>query len=374
MRFIISRTNLLQGLNIVSKAVTNKTPIAVLTGIKFELSEEGLVLIGSDTDLSISTFIPCESNKDKIITVFETGECVLNAKYITEIIRKLDGERVEIEVVDGNLVKIIDAKSNFSLNSINVTDFPFIDFNFDNNIIKLKGDTLKQIIAQTKFATSQKETRPILTGVNFKVDGNVLEAVATDTYRLAKKKIVIGDTAYFNVTLPAKNLDEISKIIDGNEEIIINFFDKKVMFKVNDTIVSTRVISGMYPDTSKLIPETFEKKLTTLTSEFISAIDRASLLSSDRNNIVKLSMNSDKVEISSRSQEIGSVVEKISNYEYEGDKLDISFSAQYIIDAIKAIGSNDVELCLNSEMKPFIVKNKEDDSILQLVLPVRTYQ
>ena len=374
MRFIISRNKLMSALNIVSKAVTSRTPIAVLTGIKFELNEEGLTLIGSDTDLSISTFIKAEENNDKVITIFETGSCVLNAKYITEIIRKLDGERVEIELVDGNLVKIIDQKSNFSLNSINVNEFPFIDFNFDSNVIKLKGDLLKQVIAQTKFATSQKETRPILTGVNFKVDGNVLEAVATDTYRLAKKKIVIGDTAYFNVTIPARNLDEISKIVEGGEEIIINFFDKKVMFKINDTIISTRVISGVYPDTSKLIPDSFENKLNTLTNEFLAAIDRASLLSSDRNNIVKLSLNNDKVEISSRSQEIGSVVEKISNYEYEGNKLDISFSAQYITEAIKAIGSNDVELCLNGEMKPFIVKNKEDDSVLQLVLPVRTYQ
>ena len=373
MRFIISRNNLMNALNIVSKAVTNKTPIAVLTGIKFNLTKEGLTLIGSDTDLSISTFIKADA-KDKAITIFETGNCVLNAKYITEIIRKLDGDRVEIEQIDGNLVKIVDSKSNFSLNSINVNEFPFIDFSFDNNIIKLKGDALKQVISQTKFATSQKETRPILTGVNFKVDGNVLEAVATDTYRLAKKKIVIGDTAYFNVTIPAKNLDEVYKILDGNEEVIVDFFDKKVMFKIDDTIISTRVISGVYPDTTKLIPTSFQNKLSTMTTEFVSAIDRASLLSNDRNNIVKLSLNLDKVEISSRSQEIGSVVEKISNYTYEGGKLDISFSAQYITDAIKAIGSNDVDICLNGEMKPFVIKNKEDDSIIQLVLPVRTYQ
>lgn len=374
MRFIISRNHLLNALNIVSKAVTTKTPIAVLTGIKFELTEGGLTLIGSDTDLSISTFIASEVNNEKVITIFQTGSCVLNAKYITEIVRKLDGERVEIELVDGNLIKIIDAKSNFSLNSINVNEFPFIDFAFDNNVIKLKGDALKQIISQTKFATSQKETRPILTGVNFKIDGNVLEAVATDTYRLAKKKIIIGDTAYFNVTIPAKNLDEISKIVDSGEDVVVNFFDKKVMFKINNTIISTRVISGIYPDTTKLIPNDFENRLVTLTSEFVSAVDRASLLSSDRNNIVKLSMSTEKVEVSSRSQEIGSVVEKISNYEYSGDRLDISFSAQYITDAIKAIGSNDVEVCLNGEMKPFIVKNKEDDSVIQLVLPVRTYQ
>ncbi|MBR3891224.1 MAG: DNA polymerase III subunit beta [Bacilli bacterium] len=374
MRFIISRDVLESSLNIVSKAVTNKTPIAVLTGIKFDLTEEGLNLTGSDTDLSISTFIPVETNTSQNITVFSTGSCVLNAKYITEIVKKIDSDRIELELIDSTLVKITDQKSNFSLNSINVADFPFIDFNFDKNVIVMKGDLLKQVISQTIFATSIKETRPILTGVNFKIDGNVLEAVATDTYRLAKKKVVLGDSAYVNVTIPNKSLSEVSKIISGNEEVTINFFDKKVLFKVGDTIVSTRVINGVYPDTTRLIPENFDYKLTTLTTDIVSAVDRASLLSTDGNNIVKLSMNLDKIELSSRSQEIGSVVEKISNYDYKGNKLDISFSAQYIQDAIKAIGSNEVELSFTSEMKPFIIKNKEDNTVVQLVLPVRTYQ
>ena len=374
MRFIISRDVLESSLNIVSKAVTNKTPIAVLTGIKFDLTEEGLNLTGSDTDLSISTFIPVETNTNQNITVFSTGSCVLNAKYITEIVKKIDSDRIELELIDSTLVKITDQKSNFSLNSINVADFPFIDFNFDKNVIVMKGDLLKQVISQTIFATSIKETRPILTGVNFKIDGNVLEAVATDTYRLAKKKVVLGDSAYVNVTIPNKSLSEVSKIISGNEEVTINFFDKKVLFKVNNTIVSTRVINGVYPDTSRLIPENFDYKLTTLTNDLVSAVDRASLLSTDGNNIVKLSMNNERIELSSRSQEIGSVVEKISNYDYQGSKLDISFSAQYIEEAIKAIGSNEVELSFTSEMKPFIIKNKEDNTVVQLVLPVRTYQ
>jgi len=374
MRFIISRDVLESSLNIVSKAVTNKTPIAVLTGIKFDLTEEGLNLTGSDTDLSISTFIPVENNSNQNITVFSTGSCVLNAKYITEIVKKIDSDRIELELIDSTLVKITDQKSNFSLNSINVSDFPFIDFNFDKNVVVMKGDLLKQVISQTIFATSIKETRPILTGVNFKIDGNVLEAVATDTYRLAKKKVVLGDSAYVNVTIPNKSLSEVSKIISGNEEVTINFFDKKVLFKVNNTIVSTRVINGVYPDTTRLIPDNFDYKLTTLTNDLVSAVDRASLLSTDGNNIVKLSMNLEKIELSSRSQEIGSVVEKISNYDYQGSKLDISFSAQYIQDAIKAIGSNEVELSFTSEMKPFIIKNKEDNSVVQLVLPVRTYQ
>jgi DNA polymerase-3 subunit beta len=374
MNFIIKQEILLESLYHASRAISPRNLIPILTGIKFDLTEEGLNLTGSDTDLSISTFIPVESNSNQNITVFSTGSCVLNAKYITEIVKKIDSDRIELELIDSTLVKITDQKSNFSLNSINASDFPFIDFNFDKNVIVMKGDLLKQVISQTIFATSIKETRPILTGVNFKIDGNVLEAVATDTSRLAKKRVVLGDSAYVNVTIPNKSLSEVSKIISGNEEVTINFFDKKVLFKVNNTIVSTRVINGVYPDTTRLIPDNFDYKLTTLTNDIVSAVDRASLLSTDGNNIVKLSMNLEKIELSSRSQEIGSVVEKISNYDYQGNKLDISFSAQYIQDAIKAIGSNEVELSFTSEMKPFIIKNKEDNSVVQLVLPVRTYQ
>lgn len=374
MRFIISRSHLANGLNIVSKAVTNKTPIPVLTGIKFELKKEGLTLIGSDTDLSISNFIPTEIGKDKIITVFEEGQCVLQSKFITEIVRKIESDRIEFELVDGNLIKINDVKTNVSLNGINVDEYPFLDFSMNNNSITLKAEILKNVIQQTIFATSIKETRPILTGINFKVDGNLLEAVSTDTYRLAKKKIVIGESAYFNVTIPAKSLSEISKIIENNDEVTINFFDKKVVFKFKQTIVVARVISGTYPDTDRLIPAEFAYKLETIASDFVSSIERASLLTSDRNNIVKLQMSADKIEISSRSQEIGSVVEKISNFEYEGQKLDISFSAGYVLDAIKSIESDDIVILFNGEMKPFIIKSKNDETIIQLVLPVRTYQ
>ena len=374
MRFIISRNELLTALNIVAKAVTNKTPIPVLSSIKFELKEEGLTLIGSDTDISILSFIPIKRKNDEIITVFSTGVCAIQAKYIIEIVRKMENDRIEFEVVDGNFIKINDEKTNINLNGINAEEYPFIDFSLNNNIINLKGDHLKNIIQQTIFAASNKETRPILTGLNFKVDGNTLDVVATDTYRLAKKKIVISDSAYFNVTIPARSLLEIAKIIDSNDDVVINFFDKKVVFKFKESIISTRVINGAYPDTERLVPTDFDNVLETVASDFVSSIDRASLLSSDKNNIVKLQMDTNKIEISSRSQELGSVVEKIKTFSYKGNKMDISFSAGYVIDAIKSIGQEDIMLCFNGEMKPFVIKSKKDGTIIQLVLPVRTYQ
>ena len=373
MRFIISRIELLNGLNIVSRAASSKSPWPILTGIKFELTNEGLYLLGSDTDISIKTFIPTELNGNQLISIFDEGSIVLPSRFILDMIRKLEGDKVDIELVDGLLVKISDAKCSYSLKGIDAHDYPPIDLKTTGSLITLKQSVLKDVISQTVFATSQKENRPMLTGVNFKIDGNVLECVATDTYRLAKKTITLPEASYFNITIPSRSLIEIGKILEDNKDIEIYINEKRVLFYLERTSISSRVISGIYPDTSKLIPTNFNYKLDVSSSDILSAIDRTSLLSSDKNNIIKLSMGKERVEVSSKTQEIGSAVERINNFNFEGNRLDISFSAQYVQEAIRAIGSEDVQLFFISDMKPFIIKNREDDSITQLVLPVRTY-
>ena len=152
----------------------------------------------------------------------------------------------------------------------------------------------------------------------------------------------------------------------------LHISDRKVIFNLNGTIISSKVHNSPYPDTSRLIPSTFESSLILL-GVLISTIDRASLLSIDRNNIVKLSLTPERAEISSKSQEIGSVVETIDSFTYEGPRLDISFTAKYAIEAIRAIGTENVTILFNGDMKPFVIKNNEDDSNIQLLLPVRTY-
>lgn len=373
MKFVISRVQLLNALNIVSRAVSAKNPRSILTGIKFELNKNGLFLTGSDSDISIVTKIPLEENKETIINIFEEGIIVLSAKFITDIVRKLENDQISFETIEENIVKIKDAVSDFSLICMVSSDYPLIDVGTNGDVLNLATADLKGIIDQTTFAASDKETRPILTGVNFKASGKNLECVATDSYRLARKIVSLGTDANFNVTVPAKTLNEVAHIVENEPNVSISVSDKKVVFKCNRTLISTRVISGAYPDTSKLVPTHFEDTLNTLASNFVSSIDRASLLSVDRSNIVKLLLTPENVEISSKSQEIGSVVEKISTYNYEGERLEISFAAKYVVDAIRAVGSNEITILFNGDMKPFIIKNKNDPSVIQLVLPVRTY-
>ena len=367
MNFKIKRLELLNALSKVSRAVSIKSPLPVLTGIKFELKEDELVLTGSDSDITIQTSIQDH------IDIIEPGSVVLSSKYILEIIKKIDSEDVHIFIVDGTLTRIEGANSRFDLNGTSYIDYPRIDLNKTGVNLQMKSIDLKEAIEQTSFATSEKETRPVLTGVNFKAKDHVLECIATDSYRLAKRILNIDSDISFNIIIPKKSLIEISRIIEKDELIDLYVSDRKVLFVFDHVLIQTRLIDGTFPDTSRLIPDTFDYSMSIDSTSLLNSIDRASLLTNEQTNIVKLTMNQDTVILSSFSQEIGSVEENLSKAFYKGEPLKISFSARYLTDAIKSINGQKVRVLFTGEMKPFIIKDFEREDIIQLVLPVRTY-
>lgn len=370
MQFRILRTDLLNALNKVSRAVSSKSPLPVLTGIKFNLDDHCLTLTGSDSDITIETVI---EKKEKKLEIMQPGAIVLNGHYISEIVRKIESEYVDIEILDGTLTRIQGDRSEFMLNGIKSIDYPKIDLTKRGEHFKLDSLILKTIIHQTIFATSDKETRPILTGVNFHAINGQLNCIATDSYRLAKKVVAIDEDIRFNITIPAKSLNEISKIIEKVEDIDIFVSDRKILFALDNIVIQTRLIDGAFPDTSRLIPTEFSYELYVESRDILNAIDRASLLASDSNNIVKLSMSDNNVQISSKSQEIGSVEEDLSSAFFKGEPLNISFSSKYVSEAIRSIAQSKIKILFTGDMKPFIVKSEEDESLFQLVLPVRTY-
>lgn len=367
MNFKIKRLELLNALTKVSRAVSIKSPLPVLTGIKFDLKEDELILTGSDSDITIQTSIQDH------IDIIEPGSVVLSSKYILEIIKKIDSEDVHIFIVDGTLTRIEGANSRFDLNGTSYIDYPRIDLNKTGVNLQMKSIDLKEAIEQTSFATSEKETRPVLTGVNFKAKDHVLECIATDSYRLAKRILNIDSDISFNIIIPKKSLIEISRIIEKDELIDLYVSDRKVLFIFDHVLIQTRLIDGTFPDTSRLIPDSFDYSMSIDSTSLLNSIDRASLLTNEQTNIVKLTMNQDTVILSSFSQEIGSVEENLSRAFYKGEPLKISFSARYLTDAIKSINGQKVRVLFTGEMKPFIIKDFEREDIIQLVLPVRTY-
>ena len=378
MKFNILRDRLLDGLNDVMKAVSSKTTIPILTGIKIDVTNEGVSLTGSDADITIQTFIPVEENGQQIINITETGSIVLQARMFNEIIRKLPTNEVEIEITKNFATTIRSGKSEFNLIGLDSTEYPQLPEVAADKQFSIPADLLKSIIRETGFAVATSESRPVLTGVNWKVEANELICVATDSHRLARRKVNLENlpTDVTSVVIPGKSLSELSKILDDtNNPVQIVLTNQQVLFKTDDVLFFSRLLEGNYPDTSRLIPDDFKTSITINGKSLLQAIDRASLLArEDRNNVVRFeTLENQTIEVSSNSPEIGKVEEQIQVENLEGETLKISFSAKYMMEALKAIDGQDVVIEFTGAMRPFILRSALDDAILQLILPVRTY-
>ncbi|MBE1556526.1 DNA polymerase III subunit beta [Sporosarcina limicola] len=378
MKFEIMRDRLLDGLSDVMKAISQKVAIPILTGIKIEVNDTGITMTGSDSDITICTFIPAEEDGEQIIRIVEKGSIVLQARVFSEIVRKLPTNDVTIEVANGLQTKIQSGKSDFHLIGLDAEDYPVLPVVKDEYSFSLPSDLMKSIIRETVFAVSQQETRPVLTGVHWEANERGLSCVATDSHRLARRLTMPEEmpAVPFSVVIPGKSLQELNKILPENTEPVeIVIADQQVLFKTRNVLFYSRLLEGNYPDTSRLIPIEYKTTVIVNGRLLLQAIDRASLLArEERNNIVRFSADEGKViEISSNSPEVGKVEELVEAIGVTGEDLKLSFSAKYMMDALKAIDGQDVSIQFAGAMRPFILKSVEDDSILQLILPVRTY-
>lgn len=372
MKFIINRDLLLLNLMNVSRALSTKAPMPILTGIKIEARSNSLFLTASNNEISIQSLI-----KDKRqLKVEEEGLVIVPGKYFIEMIRKIDSKDVDFATFEENIVKILADRSNFTLNAMDKDNYPLISFNDSETNLSMDVGNLKQIIRKTTFATSISESRVILTGISFVTDGRKLEVIATDSFRLAKK-FMIFDNEYpkINVVIPSKSLDELNRIIDENEAMVeIHFSSSKVLFKYKNLLYQTRLIDGTFPNTSNLIPSDFLTSIRFNKNDLIAAIERASLFTSlDSSSIIKFTLNNDKtIEISSTTNEIGTVKEEIVPLDCSNlMTFQIAFSSKYFLDAIKSFDSTEITVHFTGEIKPFIITGDYDINLTQLILPVR---
>ena len=373
MKFQIEQKILLEHLNYVIKGISNKNLIPILNCIKFELKKEGLYLLSTDNEIAIKTFI----DKKDIKVIDTLGEIVISGKYIYEIIRKLGNTLVNVEELIDNQILITTENSSFKLNCNKVEDFPNLDLEFIKDPIILNQKSIKTAINQTLFATSNQESRPVLTGINIKIKENKLKFTATDSYRLARKIIEIDQKIKedIDIIVPAKNLLELIRLLTIEEDNIeIHIFTNKIIFKFNSIVLMSRLINGSYPETDKLITDKFELNIKINLNELYNAIDRASLLTNEaEKNIITFESQDNLVKISSNIPEIGNVEEKLKIEKNVESDIKISFSSKYMMDAIKTFNSEEVELSFNGEIKPIIINYVDNDDLTQLILPIRTY-
>ena len=375
MKFTIKKEILLDALSKVSKAISTKNLIPVLAGIKFELKKKKLILTASDNDITIQTII--ESNNDDDFKIENEGSIIIQGKYILDIVRKLQDEYINIEVIDELKIMIYTENSEFNLNGISESEYPSVGLEESKKKVDLNVGTLRNIVFQTAFASSNEESKPVLTGINFNIVGDILECNSTDSYRLARKVIKLDKTSEesYNIVIPSHNLLELTKILGDDEDIIeLHIFNNKILFKTGNLKFESRLINGTYPNTSNLLPDDSMLIISTNLNDFYNVIDRVSILTSDKEkNIVTLETNGNTLILKSSSVEIGRVEEKMQIQKNNSEDIRISFSAKYMMEALKSFSTETVDLHFVGEIKPILIKSSEDETLTQLVLPIRTY-
>lgn len=372
MKFVIDKTTLLEALTNVTRAIGLRTTIPILNGIKFELTDSGLSLLASDSEVTIKINI----EEKNIKNIEKTGSMIIQSKYILEIVRKMPADIITFESVDSSKIKIYTDNNEYSLNCYDISDYPHILLEESKDPITIKASTLKSIINETSYAVSTQEVRPLLTGINLKINGDMLECIATDSYRLAKKNIKLDSYVnnLVNIVIPGKSINEFEKMLNDDEDIIMHIFNNKILFQYKNILFQTNLLSGTYPDTNHFIPNEFAYIINLDLRSFNDAVDRASLLAQSKDkNIVRLLIEDKIMVISSSASEIGKTEEKINIECSNKEKLEVAFSSRYMLEALKVIKDDNILLLINSDDKPILIKSVKDESLIELILPVKTY-
>ncbi len=363
MYFKCDKTILQDAISTVQKAITGKTTMPILGGILINAFNNEILLTGSDLDLSIEKRI----NSDTI----ENGTVVIDSKLFGEIIRKLPNDVVEIKTQDNNTVVISCQKSRFTLVHMNADEFPELPKINENMIFSIPQKSLKSMIKGTIFAAATDDSRPILTGVLFEIKDKNLNLVALDGYRLALKMECLNTENVISAVIPGKTLSEVSKILDDSEQDVnITFTPNNILFTLDGTKIISRLLDGEFIKYSSIIPEEYSLKVTAKRIELLDCIERASLMGKEGNtNLVKLEIEEDNLVVTSNSQ-LGMVREEVGII-LQGQPLQIAFNSKYLIDVLKIMDEEEIVMELSSSVSPCLIKNKNLDNCIYLVLPVR---
>ncbi len=363
MKFICTKSDLLKGVNIVSKAVPSKTTMSILECILIDTSSGEIKFTANDMELGIETKI--EGN------ILEKGVIALDAKIFSEIVRKLPDNDVTIETKADLQTVITCEKAKFNISGRSGEDFANLPYIERQDSIAVSQFSLKEIIKQTIFSISDNDNNKMMTGELFEITGNELKVVSLDGHRVSIRKLELKES-YENkkAIIPGKTLLEISKILSGEMNTLVNIFFTKnhMIFEFDETTVVSRLIEGEYFRIEQMLSSDYETKVTINKREFLNCIDRATLLvkEGDKRPII-IQIEDGNMELSITTG-LGSMNENIA-IEKEGKDLMIGFNPKFLIDALRVIDDDDVTLYLVNPKAPCFIRN-ESETYIYLILPV----
>lgn len=379
LKFTIQKAQLNEAIQHVSRAISNRTTVPILLGIKMDVHHDGVTLTASDTDIWIQSFVPTQTNEETVVQVEKTGSIVVPAKFFIEIIRKLPTKDIHMISDNRQQILITSGSTEIQLTGLDSDEYPSLPRISEKNSFSISSHLLDHMIHQVSFAVSANESTPVLTGVLWNLKDEILKFVATDRHRLAsiEKKIPGSEGKEFqHIVISGKNLNELSKILpeqDGMIDVVVS--ENQVLFRLGQVLFYTRILDGTYPDTSKIIPQSYRTELSFHVKPLSDAIERAYLLSrEEKTNIVRLTSEDHptQVEISSSSNELGKVIEQLEIIRSVGEQLRISFNSKYMLDVLRVIKQDTIHIGFTGAMSPMILKCEAEEGILHLILPYRT--
>ena len=363
MKLICSKSNLLHGVNIVSKAVPTRTTMAILECILIDASANEIKLTANDMELGIETKIEGE--------IAERGIIALDAKIFSEIVRKLPDSDVVIETDSNFKTTITCEKSKFNIVGKSGDDFSYIPFIERNECISISQFTLKEVIRQTIFSIADNDNNKLMTGELFEIEENQLKVVSLDGHRISIRNIELKNNYdHKKVVVPGKTLQEVSKILPGNAEEEVNIFlsENHIVFEFDDTTVVSRLIEGEYFKIEQMLSSDYDTKVKINKRELLDCIDRATLLvkEGDKKPII-MNITDDKMELKINSF-IGSMNEEI-DITKDGKDILIGFNPKFFIDALRVIDEEEVTLYMVNPKAPCFIRD-ENETFIYLILPV----
>lgn len=375
MRLSCLQENLSKGLAVVGRAVATRSTLPVTQNVLISTDQSRLKLSATNLEIAITTWIGA--------SIEDEGAITLPARILTEFVNTLEGDKIDVSLPEGNgILSISSGRSKATINGIDAEEFPPIPTVLDGIRAVINAGVLKKAISRVAFAAATEESRPVLTGVELKLEGDDFSLAAADGFRLAvqKDKLTEPIDGNIEVIIPARTMNELNRLIsdDSQEiEVVMTPTRGQILFRSGDIEIVSQLLQGNFPNYQQLLPEEYSTKSTFDTNALQRAVRSASIFARDGSNIVRMQLippteeeDNGKALISARSEEVGDNEDVVDAESLEGEESKIAFNSRYLMDVLAVLDKGNLVLETTTASSPGVFKPLEDDGYTHVIMPM----
>ncbi len=367
MNLTIAKDQLINGLQAVQNVVSTRSTLPILSNVLLRAEGDRLELTATDLDVTVACSVEAK--------VAKPGATTVPVKKLFGIVRELTNSEIELEVDDKNTTSIRSGASFYKVNGLSADEFPPMPKFKDDKKVVLNQETVRGMMKKTSFAISTDESRYVLNGIFFSFKDHKMTMVATDGRRLAlvDEEVDVSEQSKGEFIVPAKAVAEMNRLLQEKGELEIRYTDNQSAFSLKDdkgfsVLIITKLIEGNYPNYRQVIPNEVKERVSLVREEFLHALKRAEIMTSEKSNSVKLSFTQNNLAITANSPEVGEARESLA-INYKGKEMAIAFNPKYLIDPLNALSTDEVFIELIDELSPGVLKI--NGPFLYVVMPMR---